>query len=189
MLKIKMEVFVTAAPLGFTQILEPPVDNCAICYNPLNNGQIVFVHENEEGAKHPLHRRCWQKIYRKSHNLICPLCRKEVNLISIIPWNKRKNIQGLISLSALVTLITYGKLFFFALYEKTIEARRIEPEPYVLPIFGAIAIIFSSSILAKEAKKWLGEIGKDRMELVVDIITAIAGLVGIGSVVARNIGL
>lgn len=63
----------------------PPVDDCAICFEPLNNGKQVYGHESftdKTDLIHLFHKKCYIKI----KDARCPLCRFSINLNSLFSW-------------------------------------------------------------------------------------------------------
>jgi hypothetical protein len=54
-----------------------PTDKCSICMIPLNNYVdrlgLATIHSGTDGARHPMHRKCFYQVIRSSGK--CPICR------------------------------------------------------------------------------------------------------------------
>lgn len=61
---------------------EIDLGDCAVCLDPLSNGQPLAVHAGE-GYKHPFHARCLKDILK------CPLCRVPIDTHALVSWKDR----------------------------------------------------------------------------------------------------
>jgi hypothetical protein len=53
-------------------------DPCAICHEPLGNGQEVAMHDDDLGRKHPMHNDCINRWINT--NPTCPFCSSDVQV-------------------------------------------------------------------------------------------------------------
>jgi hypothetical protein len=59
--------------------------NCGICRESLN--QDVVVHDDNDGEKHPLHKKCALEWFKTSAT--CPFCRVNIEPSSLFSWKDK----------------------------------------------------------------------------------------------------
>jgi hypothetical protein len=90
--------------------------NCGICRESLN--QDVVIHEDNDGEKHPLHKKCALEWLKTSAT--CPFCRVNIDPSSLFSWkdkvvncwNKYNNFNNSRAniIAGIVTGIIFGLL-------------------------------------------------------------------------------